>query len=105
MDHEQAFAEEAQEEVLIAENNGRSRNYDVGDDTQDAYHDNETSPLVSPRQRIRPQRETYERARTSYERAIHEPWTGSHGAGEQPWYKRPSVGHSLASESQSRWLI
>lgn len=95
MDHEQAFAEEAQEEVVIAESN-RSRpnietSYDVRNDALDDYHDDETSPLVSPRQRKRPQRATYERVRTSYERAIHEPWTGSHGSGDQPWYKTPSV--------------
>lgn len=98
MDHEEAFAEDAQEEVAIAENIRRrpvvevvETSYDNRNDALDDYHDGETSPLVSPRQHRRSQRDTYSRARPSYERAINEPWTGSHGSGDKPWHKKPSV--------------
>jgi len=95
MDHEEAFAEEAQEEVAIAENLRRrsvvETTFDDRNDTLDEYHDGETSPLVSPRQNRRSQREPYSRGRPSYERAINEPWTGSHGSGDKPFYKKASV--------------
>lgn len=103
MDHEEAFAGEAQEEVAIASNIRRrpavDTGHDVRNDTLDEYHEGETSPLVSPRQQRRSQREGYSRARPSYERAINEPWTGSRGSSDQSWYKKASVRPPRLAES------
>jgi len=91
MDHEDAFAEEAQEEALLSE----ASTTDLGIETQfrmreDDGDDNESSPLMSPRRR-RTQKTPYTRARASYQRAIDEPWSGAHGSHALPWYKKPSV--------------
>ena len=92
LEPEDAFAEEAQEEARLLE---ESRNhptinthFHVLDDQDD--DDNETSPLMSPRQR-RKNSAPYTRARSSYERAINEPWLGAQGSSGLPWYKKPSV--------------
>jgi hypothetical protein len=91
LEHEEAFAEEAQEEAILAQTPHAepiiNTRFHVRDQDQD---DNETSPLMSPRQR-RKSPVTYTRARNSYERAINEPWTGAHGSSGLPWYKTPSV--------------
>ncbi|OAL22519.1 hypothetical protein AYO22_07077 [Fonsecaea multimorphosa] len=92
LDHEDAFAEEAQEEVRLAEEshtesttNARFHISDSQDDEED-----EMSPLVSPDQR-RNKPTAYARARPSFERAINEPWNGAHGSSDLPWYKTPSI--------------
>jgi len=95
MDPEEAFAEEAQEEILLSrdglperDSNGKS-NVQT-EEIEDSGSEDETSPLVNPRQR-RPRRTPYTTARSSYERAVNEPWTGAQGSFSLPWYKRPSV--------------
>ena len=92
VNHEEAFAEEAQEEALLSENppfeSGIDTQFHVRDDDE---LEDETSPLVSPLRRRTVQRTPYARARSSYERAISEPWNGAHGAKGLPWWKAPSV--------------
>src|ERR1700761_1478139 len=92
LEHEEAFAEEAQEEARLAgDSHGEATinaRFHVRDGQDDS--DNETSPLMSPRQ-LRKNPVTHTRDRASYERAINEPWTGAHGSGGLPWYKTPSV--------------
>ncbi|KIW71053.1 hypothetical protein PV04_03268 [Phialophora macrospora] len=92
LEPEDAFAEEAQEEARLAEASHGATTINTRFHVRDGQDDddNETSPLMSPRQR-RKNPVTYTRARTSYERAINEPWTGAHGAGDLPWYKKPSI--------------
>ncbi|KAI1622945.1 MFS transporter [Exophiala viscosa] len=91
MDHEDAFAEEAQEEALLSEASttdlGIETQYSMREDDED---EDESSPLVSPRRR-RPQKTPYSRASASYQRAIDEPWSGAHGSHDLPWYKKPSI--------------
>ena len=87
MNHEDAWAEEAAEEVIgepsSSKNNARAR---VSEDLSD--HENEQSPLIGDAHALR--RHTHKRG-ISYQRAINEPWTGAHGTGPLPWYKKPSV--------------
>jgi len=95
MDHEEAFAEEAQEEALLSEASNDLDNetqYQMREDDED---ENESSPLMSPRRR-RAQKTPYSRARASYQRAIDEPWSGAHGSHALPWYKKPSVWSLIA---------
>lgn len=91
---EAAYAEEAQEEILELEHEGRRRRderkkntrstaLDDGDNWND---ESETSPLISRSTRPRTQARG-----VSYQKAIDEPWTGAHGKGDLPWYKKPSV--------------
>ena len=90
MDHEDAFAEEAQEEALLSEGStdrGAETQYRTREDEED---ENESSPLMSPRRR-RTQKTPYSRASASYQRAINEPWSGAHGSHALPWYKKPTV--------------
>ncbi|EXJ83878.1 hypothetical protein A1O1_07506 [Capronia coronata CBS 617.96] len=92
MDPEEAFAEEAQEEALLAETipptPGIEAQVDLRGEDEDS--EDENSPLISPRRR-RPHKTPYSRARSSYERAINEPWHGAQGSTGQPWYKKPSI--------------
>lgn len=93
--YEEAFAEEAQEEARMNENlridAGVNTQFHVRDDGEEEVDDDdENSPLMSPLLR-RNKPIVYARARSSYERAINEPWNGAHGASGQPWYKTPSV--------------
>jgi hypothetical protein len=101
LEPEDAFAEEAQEEARLAEESHGATTINTRFHVRDGQDDddNETSPLMSPRQ-SRKNPVTYTRARTSYERAINEPWTGAHGASDLPWYKKPSV--CLVSSIESR---
>ncbi|KAH0846322.1 Major Facilitator Superfamily protein [Fonsecaea pedrosoi] len=92
LDPEDAFAEEAQEEVRLVEEShshptthARFRISDGQDD-----EDDEMSPLMSPNHR-RKTPVAHERARASFERAINEPWNGAHGSGDLPWYRTPSI--------------
>lgn len=93
LEHEDAFAEEAQEEALLAEGEHShaqptiNASFHIQDDQDD---ENETSPLMSPHQR-RNKPVAYARARASYERAVNEPWTAAQGSSGLPWNKRPSV--------------
>ncbi|KIW38240.1 uncharacterized protein PV06_09223 [Exophiala oligosperma] len=97
MDPEEVFAEEAQEEAGLSDNSAPGpaveTQFHVGDgDDESTEGDDENSPLVSPRRRRNASRKTpYSRARTSYERAINEPWNGAHGSHALPWYKKPSI--------------
>ena len=94
MDQEAVFAEEAQEEVrarslsLSTEDVSKSQVRTSTSDEDDVQ--DESSPLITERQ-PRAQRAHLNRANESYLRAINEPWTGSHGAGPLPWWKRPSI--------------
>lgn len=92
LEPEEVFAEEAQEEARLLEESHRhhaiNTQFHVRDEQDE--DDNETSPLMSPRQR-RKSPATYARDRSSYERAINEPWTGAYGSSDLPWYKKPSV--------------
>ncbi|KIX09929.1 uncharacterized protein Z518_01010 [Rhinocladiella mackenziei CBS 650.93] len=91
MDQEQIFAAEAQEEAILHQDlsidSGIGTQFRVGDDDE---LDDENSPLMSPRRR-RPPRTTEARSRSSYERAINEPWNGANTSSGQPWHKRPSI--------------
>lgn len=95
MNHEEAFAEEAQEEAMLSEETDMRSGVEtpLGAELNDERAE-EDSPLMNPRRR-RGQRTSYSRARTSYERAIHEPWHGAQGSEALPWYKKPSVRRSL----------
>lgn len=85
MNHEDAYAEEVQEEVLERQASPSSKNARISEDAIDG--DSENSPLIgSPHA----QRGVHKRG-YSYQRAINEPWTGAHRGGPQPWYKKPSV--------------
>ena len=97
LEPEDAFAEEAQEEVIVAETPHRDNTINTQIDMPDGEEDdeNETSPLMSPRQR-RKSPALYTKSRASYDRAINEPWTGAHGSSGLPWYKTPSVSRSPA---------
>lgn len=96
LNHEAAFAEEAQEETIVSESRqatqtSRGRKDKVRAETTEADNSNsETSPLLSSGDSVR-QRQSYLRAGPSYQRAIDEPWTGAHRKGDLPWYKKPSV--------------
>ena len=101
MDHEDAFAEEAQEEARLAGDlhvdSTVNTQFHIGD-AQDG--DDESSPLMNPRQRTKSSN-AYTRPRRSFERAINEPWNGAHGSGGLPWYKTPSVCASDAAETSA----
>ena len=94
MDPEDIFAQEAQEEVLLSEeNNRRSRDSKIVnsatiDATEDQDPDDESSPLIGRDDNRRP---CNPRATDSYIRALNEPWAGSHGSRNKPWYRTPSV--------------
>lgn len=94
MDQEDAFAEEAQEEIVaqsVSEQSEEDSKSLVRTSTTEAVEEqDESSPLISTRT-PRPQRSRLSRANDSYSRAINEPWTGSHGSGSLPWWKRPSI--------------
>lgn len=97
MNEEDVFAEEAQEELAFHKsprNRKTPRSKSQVSTTEDALSDeefNEGQPLMgapgSPQDQRRPQ---HQRG-SSYQRALDEPWTGAHGVGVLPWYKRPSV--------------
>lgn len=85
MSHEEVYAEEVQEEVLESQSSPkRPARIRTSEDLTES--DNEDSPLIGNAHARRSHRRGY-----SYERAINEPWTGAHGKGPQPWYKKPSV--------------
>ncbi|KIW27392.1 uncharacterized protein PV07_07133 [Cladophialophora immunda] len=92
LDHEDAFAEEAQEEVRLAEESNpdstTNATFHISDGQDD--EEDEMSPLMSPHQR-RKKPIAHTRARPSLERAINEPWNGAHGSSDLPWYKTPSI--------------
>jgi hypothetical protein len=88
-EHEDAFAEEAQEAAIIAEERHSHATVETQFDVRDGV-DDEMSPLMNTRQRTK-RPHAYVRAGASFERAVNEPWHGAHGAGELPWYKKPSV--------------
>lgn len=105
LEHEDVFAEEAQEEARLSE----TLHIDSSDDTEFHIRDvegaeNETSPLMSPRL-DRPKPTAYTRARSSYERAINEPWMGAHGSSALPWYKSPSVCSCSTTFTRSTLLM
>lgn len=92
MNHEEAYAEEAQEAVLereYRENRATQKDPSHIRISEDAS-ENESRPLMRDFEPIGGPRLGHRRHH-SYERAINEPWTGAHGAGNRPWYKRPSV--------------
>lgn len=86
MNHEDLFAEEAQEEILHRESQNQQQSKQAGATVQNV---DENSPLVDSAS-IRGSRMSHRRG-YSYQRAINEPWTGAYGAGDRPWYKKPSV--------------
>ncbi|EXJ79895.1 hypothetical protein A1O3_08180 [Capronia epimyces CBS 606.96] len=92
MDPEEVFAEEAQEEALLSETTPHTPDLEthlhVG--KGDKQSEDENSPLITSRRR-RTHQVPYTRARSSYERAISEPWNGAHGSTGQAWYKKPSI--------------
>jgi len=95
MDNEEPFAEEAHEQADVSRrrtagtNTAPKRLVDTYESENDGS-DNEQSPLMGP-DHEHPRRQSYARAGKSYQRAINEPWTGAHGAGGLPFYKKPSV--------------
>jgi hypothetical protein len=102
--HENIFAEEAQEEAVISSSyteqtstgSGQSKNkIQLGIEEGEVDDASEDSPLITSDDGVR-RRQQYVRAGKSYERAINEPWTGAHGAGDLSWRKRPSVSMSGA---------
>lgn len=91
MEPEETFAEEAQEETLLRNSSTASDDSSknkVRTSSEEAEYNDESSPLIAD---ARPQREGLSRAGASYMRAINEPWSGAHGAGPLPWWKRPSI--------------
>ncbi|KAL2419810.1 hypothetical protein ABEF95_005072 [Exophiala dermatitidis] len=95
MEPEDAFAEEAQVEALLSHCIPQTPIAQTGSgEWEDAgQQENESSPLIRAR---RQQQQThkspsYTRARSSYERAINEPWSGAQGSADLPWYKKPSI--------------
>jgi MFS-type transporter involved in bile tolerance (Atg22 family) len=94
MNQEDAFAEEAQEEIMVRtgtqQSDEDSKSQVRASTTEAGDEQDESSPLI-PDRSTRPQRAPLARANDSYYRAINEPWTGSHGAGSLPWWKRPSI--------------
>lgn len=94
MNHENAFAEEAREEVRDQQSQQRRRprknhiHITTAEDTSD--NENESSPLIGSAESIRGQRSQHKRG-YSYQKAVDEPWTGAHGQGDRPWHKKPSV--------------
>ncbi|ETN40538.1 uncharacterized protein HMPREF1541_04815 [Cyphellophora europaea CBS 101466] len=96
MDQEDAFAQEAQEEVLARRTSSESEDTSKPQlrtsITDEGDFNDESSPLISDRSRAsRRPGAGVARAGESYTRAINEPWNGSHGAGSLPWWKRPSI--------------
>ena len=95
MDQEDAFANEAQEEVILSERQRREQNSEDKDNVrtstqEDDLSQDEISPLIGTYPR-RPAHTTDSRAGASYQRAINEPWTGSHKADNLTWWNRPSI--------------
>ncbi|KIV91636.1 hypothetical protein PV10_06152 [Exophiala mesophila] len=94
MDPEDVFAQEAQEEVLLSEeNNRRTRDSKIVNSAtsyapEDQDPDDESSPLIGQDETRRP---SNPRATDSYIRALNEPWAGSHGSRNKPWYRTPSI--------------
>ncbi|KAJ9611530.1 hypothetical protein H2200_004714 [Cladophialophora chaetospira] len=91
LEHEDVFAEEAQEEARFQDEPRTptiNTHFHVRDEEDD--YDNETSPLMSPRNRRKNSPATT-RARASYDRAINEPWTGAQGSSGLGWRKTPSI--------------
>ena len=90
---EDAFAEEAQERALLSRQDSEyASKASAGPQTTEDDSEDESSPLIGARLR-KPTWTTSSRAEDSYTRAINEPWTGAHGAGPLPWYRRPSVSY------------
>lgn len=96
MNQEDVFAEEAQEEAATSEQE-RIQSPSRGKfqvRTSEEYlsdNDNENSPLLSVPASPSNRRVPLHKRGHSYQRALDEPWTGAHGVGPLPWYKRPSV--------------
>ena len=91
LDHEEVFAEEAQEQARLEEQSHGETTVDTQFHVREEQDDdNESSPLMSPPP-YRKNPPTYARTRANYERAINEPWTGAQGSTSLPWYKKPSV--------------
>lgn len=94
MNHEEAFAEEAREEVRDQESRQRRRpqkgHVHIATAEDASESENESSPLIGSAQSMRGERRQHKRGH-SYQKAINEPWTGAHGQGDRPWYKKPSV--------------
>jgi MFS family permease len=94
MDQEDAFDREARDAPLMSESDSTDSDVTKTDVHYHAHEgnesDNESSPLIGtrPRKSIPPY---LSRAGESYQKAINEPWTGAHGVGPLPWYKRPSI--------------
>lgn len=87
---EDVYNEEAQEEILTDETPRQRHGQKqprVSAEHAVSYNEDESSPLIGS-----PRREAMHKRGYSYERAITEPWTGAHGLGHLPWYKKPSVG-------------
>lgn len=94
MNQEDAFIEEAQEEVIHQEeqqqNSPKKSNVRFSSSEEISDGDNESSPLIGDVRSRRPLTFSHHRGQ-SYERAINEPWTGAYHSGSLPWYKKPSV--------------
>ena len=92
MNHEDSYAEEIREEVIEEESQdgGRSKkgNLRIRMSEEVVENNDESSPLISEQ---RSSRRALHKRGYSYQRAINEPWTGAHGSGHLPWYKKPSV--------------
>lgn len=90
--HEDVYNEEAQEELLhddTSQQRHSQKHPQVNTEQAVSDQGDETSPLIdSPGS---PRREAMHKRGYSYQRAINEPWTGAHGTGHLPWYKKPSV--------------
>lgn len=76
-----AYAEEIQDGLAHAISRERQRRT-YGDNEGD----DEITPLIAATSRPK-----HPNRGVSYQKAIDEPWTGAHGKGDLPWYKRPSV--------------
>lgn len=107
LEPEEVFAEEAQEEARLREESARHPAIDTQFHVRDGQDedDNETSPLMNPRQRRKNTTSHTRARRSSYERAINEPWLGAHGSSDLPWYKTPSVCSLTISVSSSANIL
>lgn len=93
MNQEDAFIEEAQEEVIIHEesqNKTQKVNVRFSSLEHSSDEENENHPLIGSARPSQGRPPRHNRG-YSYERAINEPWTGAYRSGVQPWYKQPSV--------------
>ena len=105
MNQEDAFTEEAQEEILDHESRRRQTSQKISAQirtSEDIWDEenHESSPLISSSEPARAQRQPHLRGH-SYHKAINEPWTGAHGSRDLPWYKKPSVSTKTHTETHS----